>query len=127
MGRYVPPDQEGIKNGNQIHGKHALGARANKISQGILTVRFEVPFPIWCTHCPKPTVIGQGCPIQCRKEEGWKLFNFADIQFSNEACSLRRLDRDTDRSKEHGVCCHRGSKKKGSWGGQGRRRRCEDF
>jgi coiled-coil domain-containing protein 130 len=69
MGRYVPPDQEGLKSGNQLHGKHALGARANKISQGILTVRFEMPFPIWCTHCPKPTIIGQGVRFNAEKKK----------------------------------------------------------
>lgn len=55
--------------GNQIHGKHALGNRANKISQGILTVRFEMPFPIWCTHCPKPTIIGQGVRFNAEKKK----------------------------------------------------------
>ncbi|EPE26628.1 hypothetical protein GLAREA_02541 [Glarea lozoyensis ATCC 20868] len=69
MGRYVPPDQEGVVSGNQLHGKHALGARANKISQGILTVRFEMPFPIWCTHCPKPTIIGQGVRFNAEKKK----------------------------------------------------------
>ncbi|KAG0651300.1 Coiled-coil domain-containing [Hyphodiscus hymeniophilus] len=69
MGRYVPPDQEGVRSGNQIHGKHALGNRANKISQGILTVRFEMPFPIWCTHCPKPTIIGQGVRFNAEKKK----------------------------------------------------------
>lgn len=72
MGRYVPPDQEGIKSGNQLHNKHALGARAKKISQGILTVRFEMPYPIWCTSCPKPTIIGQGVRFNAeKKKEGY--------------------------------------------------------
>jgi coiled-coil domain-containing protein 130 len=55
--------------GNQLHGKHALGARANKLSQGILTVRFEMPYPIWCTHCPKPTIIGQGVRFNAEKKK----------------------------------------------------------
>jgi len=69
MGRYVPPDQEGVMSGNQLHGKHALGARANKLSQGILTVRFEMPYPIWCIHCPKPTIIGQGVRFNAEKKK----------------------------------------------------------
>lgn len=75
MGRYVPPDQEGVLSGNQLHGKHALGARANKISQGILTVRFEMPFPIWCTHCPKPTIIGQGVRFNAEKKKVGKYYS----------------------------------------------------
>lgn len=69
MGRYVPPEHEGVISGNKLHGKHALGSRANKISQGILTVRFEMPYPIWCTTCPKPTIIGQGVRFNAEKKK----------------------------------------------------------
>lgn len=61
--------------GNQLHGKHALGARANKISQGILTVRFEMPYPIWCSTCPKPTVIGQGVRFNAEKKKVGNYFS----------------------------------------------------
>ena len=69
MGRYVPPDQEGLQSANKLAGKHALGARANKIKQGILTVRFEMPFPIWCTTCTKPSIIGQGVRFNAEKKK----------------------------------------------------------
>ena len=69
MGRYVPPEYEGTTSANKLAGKHALGARANKSSQGILTVRFEMPFPIWCTSCPKPTIIGQGVRFNAEKKK----------------------------------------------------------
>ncbi|KAG4421822.1 hypothetical protein IFR04_005072 [Cadophora malorum] len=81
MGRYVPPDLEGLMSGNQLHGKHALGARANKISQGILTVRFEMPFPIWCTTCPKPTIIGQGVRFNAEKKKVGKYFSTPIFSF----------------------------------------------
>lgn len=55
--------------GNKLAGKHALGSRANKSAQGILTVRFEMPFPIWCTTCPKPTIIGQGVRFNAEKKK----------------------------------------------------------
>lgn len=53
MGRYVPPDAEGVLTANQASGKgHALGARASRLkSQGVLTVRFEMPFAVWCDTC----------------------------------------------------------------------------
>ncbi|KAI9151876.1 Protein saf4 [Paramyrothecium foliicola] len=70
MGRYVPPDLEGTTTANKIHKKHALGARASKLSShGVLTVRFEMPFPIWCGSCPKPTVIGQGVRFNAEKKK----------------------------------------------------------
>jgi coiled-coil domain-containing protein 130 len=69
MGRYVPPEFEGTTSGNRLHNKNALGNRANKSSQGILTVRFEMPYPIWCTTCPKPTIIGQGVRFNAEKKK----------------------------------------------------------
>ncbi|KAI5467698.1 DHS-like NAD/FAD-binding domain-containing protein [Mariannaea sp. PMI_226] len=69
MGRYVPPDVEGTTTGNRLHGKHALGSRASKLaSHGALVVRFELPFAVWCTSCPKPTVIGQGVRFNAEKK-----------------------------------------------------------
>lgn len=70
MGRYVPPDLEGTTSANKAQGKHALGARASKLSsQGILTVRFEMPYAIWCSTCPKPTIIGQGVRFNAEKKK----------------------------------------------------------
>ena len=86
MGRYVPPEHEGIMSANKLAGKydlvikplselclafhrHALGNRARKAGQGILTVRFEMPFPIWCNTCPKPTIIGQGVRFNAEKKK----------------------------------------------------------
>src|SRR2546430_5721630 len=69
MGRYVPPEYEGTTSANKLAGKHALGARARKSSQGILTVRFEMPFAIWCTTCPQPTIIGQGVRFNAEKKK----------------------------------------------------------
>jgi len=32
-------------------------------------VRFEMPFAIWCTTCPKPTIIGQGVRFNAEKKK----------------------------------------------------------
>lgn len=69
MGRYVPPELEGTTSGNKLAGKHALGSRARKSGQGILTVRFEMPYAIWCTTCPKPSIIGQGVRFNAEKKK----------------------------------------------------------
>ena len=77
MGRYVPPDQEGVVSANKASGKcHPLGARASKLkSSGVLTVRFECPFAIWCSNCnpsadPKRAVIiGQGVRFNAEKQK----------------------------------------------------------
>ncbi|KAH0265021.1 DUF572-domain-containing protein, partial [Aureobasidium melanogenum] len=69
MGRYVPPELEGTMSANKVAGKHALGKRANKIKEGILTVRFEMPYAVWCNHCPKPTIISQGVRFNAEKKK----------------------------------------------------------
>ena len=74
MGRYVPPDQEGlVTSGNRV-----LGIRAQKANaDGVPIVRFEMPFAIWCDGCEKrtigrdgkhhPVLIGQGVRFNAEK------------------------------------------------------------
>lgn len=71
MGRYVPPEHEGlVSTPNALAKKHPLGARASKLkTEGILTVRFEMPFAVWCDNCkPQPTIIGQGVRFNAAKK-----------------------------------------------------------
>lgn len=71
MGRYVPPELEGVVSFNRASGKgHSLGSRASKLkSDGILTVRFECPFAIWCTNCDPEQIIGQGVRFNAEKKK----------------------------------------------------------
>lgn len=67
MGRYYPPDSSAAPTFNKTH---PLGARASKLkTQGILTVRFEMPFAIWCSTCLKPSIIGQGVRFNAEKKK----------------------------------------------------------
>lgn len=93
MGRYVPPDAEGVLTANQASGKgHALGRRAAKLkTEGALTVRFEMPFAVWCDTCenntntaaaggaePKkgrPQLIGQGVRFNAEKRRVGSYFS----------------------------------------------------
>lgn len=52
---------------NSISGKHALGDRARKLDKGILIVRFELPFNIWCGGCNNH--IGQGVRYNAEKRK----------------------------------------------------------
>jgi len=66
---YYPPDfnPDKHKNLNNYHGVHALRERANKIDQGIIIIRFEMPYNIWCgsnAEDPDPNIKG------CRKHIG---------------------------------------------------------
>ncbi|KAI2628531.1 DUF455 domain protein [Hypoxylon sp. NC1633] len=68
MGRYVPPDVEGTTTGNKLHKKRPPGySRRDGDGAPQQTVRFEMPFAVWCAHCPKPTLIGQGVRFNAAK------------------------------------------------------------
>lgn len=83
MGRYVPPELEGVASANQASGKgHALGARASKLrSEGVLTVRFEMPFAVWCGTCTPPVVIGQGVRFNAEKKKVGSYYSSAVYSF----------------------------------------------
>ncbi|KAF2123518.1 DUF572-domain-containing protein [Dothidotthia symphoricarpi CBS 119687] len=66
MGRYYPPSTSSPPRFNTTH---PLGARAAKLSQGILTVRFELPFAVWCAHCKPDAIIGQGVRFNAQKKK----------------------------------------------------------
>ncbi|KAL1839459.1 hypothetical protein VTJ49DRAFT_1497 [Mycothermus thermophilus] len=59
MGRYRPPDAD-EPGGFSRPKRRAITASAP-------VVRFEMPFAIWCAHCPKPTLIGQGVRFNAEK------------------------------------------------------------
>lgn len=71
--KYYPPDYDGKKTANQLAGKnHALGKRASKIKQGILTVRFEAPYDITCEKCERN--IAQGVRFNAAKKRAGNYF-----------------------------------------------------
>ncbi|KAJ1736047.1 Protein saf4 [Coemansia biformis] len=52
VNKYYPPDWDPSKGSVNAHvGQHPLRARARKLDEGILIVRFELPFSVWCGGC----------------------------------------------------------------------------
>ncbi|KAJ4392937.1 Protein saf4 [Gnomoniopsis smithogilvyi] len=90
MGRYIPPaalDANPTTTFNRASGKgHALGSRARP--DGSLVVRFEMPFAIWCDHCPKPTIIGQGVRFNAAKRKVGNYYStpIHSFRFTHTAC-----------------------------------------
>ncbi|CAD6186575.1 unnamed protein product [Caenorhabditis auriculariae] len=66
---YYPPDFDYRKHKtlNGYHGTHALRERAKKIDQGILIIRFEMPFNVWCLGCHNH--IGMGVRYNAEKKK----------------------------------------------------------
>lgn len=62
MGRYVPPEYEGVVSGNKLHKKKAPGTHGST-----QTVRFEMPFNVFCLHCDGH--IAQGVRFNAEKKK----------------------------------------------------------
>eukprot|EP01056_Protomagalhaensia_sp_Gyna25_P005211 Protomagalhaensia_sp_Gyna_25__5210@NODE_629_length_2967_cov_192_706967_g488_i0_p2_GENE_NODE_629_length_2967_cov_192_706967_g488_i0NODE_629_length_2967_cov_192_706967_g488_i0_p2_ORF_typecomplete_len235_score59_99DUF572/PF04502_13/2_5e52DUF866/PF05907_13/0_023Benyvirus_14KDa/PF07255_11/0_027DUF4429/PF14472_6/0_15ActivatorTraM/PF11657_8/1_1Bud13/PF09736_9/1_3_NODE_629_length_2967_cov_192_706967_g488_i07011405 len=67
-GYYQPPefDPQKHKTLNKFHGTHRLGDRAKRIHEGILVVRFEMPFKIWCLGCNQ--IVAKGVRFNADKK-----------------------------------------------------------
>ncbi|GAA5865344.1 hypothetical protein JCM8547_005061 [Rhodosporidiobolus lusitaniae] len=87
--KYYPPDYDPEKHSslNSYHGKHALGDRARKIDEGILVVRFELPYNIWCGHCNAH--VGQGVRYNAEKKRVGSYYSSAiwSFRFKCHLCS----------------------------------------
>lgn len=69
---YYPPDYDPHVGGlNKFLGTHALRERARKLHMGILIVRFEMPYNIWCDGCNNH--IGMGVRYNAEKKKNWNV------------------------------------------------------
>ena len=78
--KYYPPDWDPSKGSiNKHYNSHPLRKRANKIDQGILVVRFEMPFNIWCLGCDKH--VGMGVRYNAEKSRVGNYYTSPIYQF----------------------------------------------
>ncbi|XP_075903738.1 putative splicing factor YJU2B [Nelusetta ayraudi] len=79
--KYYPPDFDPAKHGslNGYHKTHALRERARKLSQGILIIRFEMPYNIWCDGCKNH--IGMGVRYNAEKKKVGNYYSTAIYRF----------------------------------------------
>lgn len=68
MGRYVAPDDgSGDAAARRRGGRGPRAAAAATTTMTTTTVRFEMPFAVWCASCPQPTLIAQGVRFNAEK------------------------------------------------------------
>ncbi|KAG7528987.1 hypothetical protein FFLO_05845 [Filobasidium floriforme] len=79
--KYYPPDYDSRETStlNSYRGVHALGVRAKHIDKGILIVRFELPFNIWCGHCNSH--LGAGVRYNAQKRKVGEYYSTAIYAF----------------------------------------------
>ncbi|KAJ0183074.1 hypothetical protein K1T71_001050 [Dendrolimus kikuchii] len=77
---YYPPDYDPKVGGlNKFMGTHALRERARKIHMGILIIRFEMPYNIWCDGCNNH--IGMGVRYNAEKTKIGMYYSTPVYQF----------------------------------------------
>lgn len=68
VNKYYPPEWTPKQGSiNKFRGSHPLRERARKLDQGILVIRFEMPFNIWCGGCGNH--IGMGVRYNSEKSK----------------------------------------------------------
>ncbi|GJQ74444.1 hypothetical protein Trydic_g21314 [Trypoxylus dichotomus] len=78
--KYYPPDYDPRAGGlNKWQGTHALRERARKIHQGIIIIRFEMPYNIWCDGCNNH--IGMGVRYNAEKTKVGMYYTTPVYQF----------------------------------------------
>uniref|UniRef100_A0A1B6DGS5 Uncharacterized protein n=1 Tax=Clastoptera arizonana TaxID=38151 RepID=A0A1B6DGS5_9HEMI len=78
--KYYPPDYDPGAGGlNKFLGTHALRERARKLHLGILIIRFELPYNIWCEGCKNH--IGMGVRYNAEKKKIGMYYSTPVYQF----------------------------------------------
>jgi len=79
--KYYPPDFDPKKHASldAYHGTHALRERANKLHMGILIIRFEMPYNIWCEGCGQH--VGMGVRYNAEKTKVGMYYTTPIYQF----------------------------------------------
>ncbi|ABP00497.1 predicted protein [Ostreococcus lucimarinus CCE9901] len=100
-GFYYPPDwtpEGGAKNSAYKGSNGSLGKRANKLSQGVLTIRFEMPFNVKCGACGH--MIAKGVRFNAEKRKIGKYHSTPIWSFTmHSACCSQEIEVQTDPAK----------------------------
>ncbi|OVA06757.1 CWC16 protein [Macleaya cordata] len=93
---YYPPEWDPSQGSlNKFHGQHALRERARKLDQGILIIRFEMPFNIWCGGCN--SMIGKGVRFNAEKKQVGNYYSTKIWSFTmKSACCKHEIVIHTD-------------------------------
>ncbi|XVF42991.1 hypothetical protein PTKIN_Ptkin02bG0004300 [Pterospermum kingtungense] len=93
---YYPPEWDPSQGSlNKFHGQHALRERARKIDQGILIIRFEMPFNVWCGGCN--SMIAKGVRFNAEKKQVGNYYSTKIWSFTmKSACCKHEIVIQTD-------------------------------
>eukprot|EP00007_Cunea_sp_BSH-02190019_P006430 CAMPEP_0174239412 /NCGR_PEP_ID=MMETSP0417-20130205/14526_1 /TAXON_ID=242541 /ORGANISM="Mayorella sp, Strain BSH-02190019" /LENGTH=350 /DNA_ID=CAMNT_0015318349 /DNA_START=11 /DNA_END=1059 /DNA_ORIENTATION=+ len=90
VNKYYPPDWRPEHGSvNKYHGQHPLRERARKLHLGILIIRFEMPFNVWCTGCG--CHVGRGTRFNAEKKQAGSYFSTKIWEFSMKCRSCPNM------------------------------------
>lgn len=93
---YYPPEWTPKQGSlNKFHGQHPLRERARKMNQGILIIRFEMPFNVWCGGCN--SMIAKGVRFNAEKKQVGNYYSTKIWSFTmKSACCQHQIVIQTD-------------------------------
>ncbi|GAB4828916.1 hypothetical protein Ancab_018577 [Ancistrocladus abbreviatus] len=87
---YYPPEWDPSQGSlNKFHGQHALRERARKIDQGILIIRFEMPFNVWCEGCN--AMIAKGVRFNAEKKQVGNYYSTKIWSFTMKSACCKQV------------------------------------
>lgn len=82
---YYPPEYRAEHGSlNKFRGSHPLGERAKRIHEGILVIRFEMPYKVFCNKCNE--VIAKGVRFNAEKKTVGNYFSTKILEFTMKCC-----------------------------------------
>ena len=94
----------------QFRGQHPLRERASKLDQGILVIRFEMPFNVWCGGCNH--LIGKGVRFNAEKKQIGSYYSTKIWSFTMRApCCSQKIEVQTDPKNTEYVVVSGGTRK----------------
>ncbi|KAJ9473881.1 hypothetical protein PHBOTO_003963 [Pseudozyma hubeiensis] len=113
MGRYRPPTAD--PRTTPFNATHPLGARARRLhSHGILVVRFELPFNLFCSSCS--THLSQGLRFNAEKQQAGEYLSTKIWMFAVKCPSCSgRIEIRTDPKNAQYVVESGGKKQQQDW------------
>lgn len=113
--KYYPPEWDPSKGSiNKFVGQHPLRERARKLDQGILIVRFELPYNVWCLGCDAH--VGMGVRFNAEKKKIGNYYSTPILSFRMKChlCS-HWWDIHTDPKNTQYVCVSGVKQKDEEW------------
>lgn len=83
------PKKRGRDSANALAGSHPLGVRAKRLGEGILVIRFEMPFDTWCLGCGMH--IARGVRFNADKKKKGMYYSTPVWEFSMKCTSCSNV------------------------------------